>query len=69
MSFSGKHNYNYFLQTPDDLTRSLVLALGVCYQACLQEKRKAYRDHVAQHFIHPLTLFDGANTIEEQINR
>ncbi|XP_052086034.1 E3 ubiquitin-protein ligase RNF213-like [Mytilus californianus] len=50
----------------DDLTRSLVLALGVCYHACLK-KRKEYRRTVARHFKTPLNLPAGADQIEEEI--
>lgn len=34
------------------ITRSLVLALGVCYHACLKN-RDEYRECVVQHFQQP----------------
>ncbi|XP_052062680.1 E3 ubiquitin-protein ligase rnf213-alpha-like isoform X2 [Mytilus californianus] len=52
----------------DDVTRSLVLALGVCYHACLKN-RKEYRDTVAKYFTHPLVLPGGADQIEEEISK
>ena len=55
-------------QPLDDVTRSLVLALGVCYHACLQN-RQAYREYVAGHFVGSLELPNGAATILEEINR
>ena len=64
-----KSYLKYTFQPPGDVTRSLVLSLGVCYQACLHEKRGMYRDHVAQHFTHPLHLTNGAQTIEKEIDR
>jgi len=56
------------LQRLDDVTRSLVLALGVCYHACLQN-REAYRNCVATHFQGNLELPNGARTILDEINR
>ncbi|XP_072042938.1 E3 ubiquitin-protein ligase rnf213-alpha-like [Amphiura filiformis] len=53
----------------DDVTLSLVLAIGVCYHACLQEGRPAYRDHVARAFTNPCYLFNGADQILEDITR
>ena len=50
------------------MTRMLVLALGVCYHACLQ-KRAEYREHISQKFQPPLTLPDGPQTIADEINR
>lgn len=43
------------LQKISDITRSLVLALGVCYHACLK-KRKEYRQAVSPHFVLPCPL-------------
>ncbi|XP_052062754.1 E3 ubiquitin-protein ligase rnf213-alpha-like isoform X2 [Mytilus californianus] len=55
-------------QQIDDVTRSLVLALGVCYHACLKN-RKEYRDTVAKYFTQPLVLPGGADQIEEEISK
>ena len=54
-------------QFRDELTRALVLALGVCYHACL-EKRREYREFIARHFAPPCELRDGAETILQNIS-
>ncbi|KAL3881517.1 hypothetical protein ACJMK2_027949 [Sinanodonta woodiana] len=51
----------------DDVTRSLVLALGVCYHACLKN-REDYRKHVAPYFRAPCYLPNGHAQIEENIS-
>ncbi|XP_071137099.1 E3 ubiquitin-protein ligase rnf213-alpha-like [Mytilus edulis] len=56
------------VQHMDDVTRSLVLALGVCYHACLKN-REEYRETVATYFTQPLRLVGGADGIEEEISR
>ncbi|XP_072046322.1 E3 ubiquitin-protein ligase rnf213-alpha-like [Amphiura filiformis] len=53
----------------DDLTMSLVLAIGVCYHACLQEGRQDYRENVAEAFDDPCELPDGADQVLEEITR
>ncbi|XP_060599995.1 E3 ubiquitin-protein ligase RNF213-like [Ruditapes philippinarum] len=50
----------------DDLTRSLILALGVCYHACLR-KRKDYRHYVARYFRQPCELTNGGDQIKNEI--
>ncbi|KAL3881537.1 hypothetical protein ACJMK2_027969, partial [Sinanodonta woodiana] len=50
----------------DDITRSFLLALGVCYHACLK-KRKEYREHIWQYFGPPLKVPDGPDQIEAEI--
>ena len=55
-----------FPREVDDVTRSLVLALGVCYHACLKN-REQYREAVARYFTSPLLLPGGADQIEEEI--
>ena len=50
----------------DDITRSLILALGVCYHACLKT-RPQYRAHIARHFRAPCQLPGGEDQIEEEI--
>ncbi|XP_052083737.1 E3 ubiquitin-protein ligase rnf213-alpha-like [Mytilus californianus] len=52
----------------NDVTRSLVLALGVCYHSCLK-KRKEYREHVSRYFVHPLPLPGKADQIKEEIEK
>jgi hypothetical protein len=52
----------------DDVTRSLVLALGVCYHACLKN-REEYREAVAGYFRRPLQLPRGADQIYEEIEK
>ncbi len=53
----------------DDLTLSLVLAIGVCYHAGLQEGRAAYRNHVERAFTRPCSLINGADQILADITR
>ena len=55
------------LDTPDAVSRALILALGVCYHACL-ENREDYRDQVASTFSRPLRLPKGSTTIFEEID-
>ncbi|XP_052243691.1 E3 ubiquitin-protein ligase rnf213-alpha-like [Dreissena polymorpha] len=50
----------------DDLTRCLVLAIGVCYHACLKT-RYAYRAAVAAEFKQPCPLPNGADQILQEI--
>ena len=57
-----------YFQGPDDLTRSLVLALGVCYHARLNNRRD-YRRAVARHFVPPSDLKGDADAMEEEIIR
>ncbi|XP_022797655.1 E3 ubiquitin-protein ligase rnf213-alpha-like isoform X3 [Stylophora pistillata] len=52
----------------DPLTWSLILALGICYQARLTE-RKEFRGAVAKSFRPPCRLPGGAARIEREINR
>ena len=48
---------------------SLVLAIGVCYHACLQKGRRDYREAVAEAFDDPCDVPDGADQILEEITR
>ncbi|XP_053396342.1 E3 ubiquitin-protein ligase rnf213-alpha-like isoform X2 [Mercenaria mercenaria] len=50
----------------EDVTRSLVLAVGVCYHACLKT-RPEYRAHVAQYFRAPCELPGGEEQIKDEI--
>ncbi|KAL3881536.1 hypothetical protein ACJMK2_027968, partial [Sinanodonta woodiana] len=52
----------------DCITWSLVLALGVCYLACLK-KRKEYTEHIWKYFQPPLTVLDGPKQIEDTVIR
>ncbi|KAK3585575.1 hypothetical protein CHS0354_036762 [Potamilus streckersoni] len=54
-------------QGNNDITRSLVLALGVCYHACLKN-RAEYRRHVAHFFRAPCNLPHGPDQIEQEIS-
>ncbi|XP_071951998.1 E3 ubiquitin-protein ligase rnf213-alpha-like [Antedon mediterranea] len=56
------------LEDIDDLTWALVLALGVCYHACLDKKREEFRKTVAKSFKNPLNLRGGHTTIYREIN-
>ncbi|XP_053396017.1 E3 ubiquitin-protein ligase rnf213-alpha-like [Mercenaria mercenaria] len=58
------------VQTPhrvDDITRSLILALGVCYHACLKT-REQYRDNIASYFQQPCKLPGGSQQIFNEID-
>ncbi|XP_053396356.1 E3 ubiquitin-protein ligase rnf213-alpha-like [Mercenaria mercenaria] len=50
----------------DDLTRSLILSLGVCYHACLKN-RKQYRHYIARSFKLPCALTNGGEQIKAEI--
>ncbi|KAJ7339358.1 hypothetical protein OS493_005752 [Desmophyllum pertusum] len=52
----------------DPITWSLILALGVCYQARLRD-RTEYRETVANSFRRPCRLPGGAERIEREISR
>ena len=51
------------------LTRALVLAIGVCYHAKLQERREEYRTVVARSFKAPCFLPGGHKQIHSEILR
>ena len=60
--------YSYFhLQHLHALTRSLILALGVCYHARLSN-RLEYRTHVARYFKEPASLPGGQMAILDEID-
>ncbi|XP_041354587.1 E3 ubiquitin-protein ligase rnf213-alpha-like [Gigantopelta aegis] len=61
---------NMEMQTswPDDLTKSLILALGVCYRASLRS-RDDYDDHVTQFFQKPCSLPGGEDQFVNVITR
>ncbi|XP_053391304.1 E3 ubiquitin-protein ligase rnf213-alpha-like, partial [Mercenaria mercenaria] len=61
----NKHNEKYTL---DATTRSLILALGVCYHACLKS-RSEYRERIAKFFKSPCLLQRGGAQIGEEIDR
>ncbi|RMX46188.1 hypothetical protein pdam_00007847 [Pocillopora damicornis] len=50
------------------LTRALVLAIGVCYHAKLQERREEYRTVVARSFKAPCLLPGGEKQIHREIS-
>ncbi|XP_041354642.1 E3 ubiquitin-protein ligase rnf213-alpha-like [Gigantopelta aegis] len=53
---------------PDDLTKSLILALGVCYRASLRS-RNDYDSHVTQFFQNPCSLPGGVKQFVDVITR
>ena len=55
-------------QPIDDITRALILSLGVCYHARLQN-REPYRKAVATKFVNPCQLPGGARQICKEITR
>jgi len=65
----GQNSYFcLFMQALDDVTRALVLSLGVCYQARLQD-REPYRRAVARSFSQPCQLPGGHQRISQEITR
>ena len=51
-----------------DMTKSLVLSLGVCYRACLRSK-EAYDQHIVAHFQPPFTLPNSQDLFARIIDR
>ncbi|XP_076466869.1 E3 ubiquitin-protein ligase rnf213-alpha-like [Babylonia areolata] len=51
-----------------DMTKALVLSLGVCYRACLRSKEE-YDRHIIPHFQHPFTLPDNLHYFARVIDR
>ncbi|XP_033121693.1 E3 ubiquitin-protein ligase rnf213-alpha-like [Anneissia japonica] len=51
-----------------DCTWAIVLALGVCYHARLDEKREEFRNAVSESFNAPLNLYGGSGRIFREIN-
>ena len=49
----------------NETTRSLILALGVCYHACLQN-RKEYREFMTNYFVGPCEI-EGPDDIGNEI--
>ena len=60
--------FNFLLQPLDDITRALVLSLGVCYQARLQD-REPFRRAVAPSFSLPCLLHGGHKRMLDEITR
>ncbi|WAR07347.1 R213A-like protein [Mya arenaria] len=58
----------YLDQGLDNITRALVLALGVCYHSCLKT-RQEYRQAVVRHFRQPFNLQGGEAQMLEEIER
>ena len=50
------------------MTKALLLALGVCYQASLKS-RDEYRQFITNYFLPPLDLSDGATEMEHEITK
>ncbi|XP_060597648.1 E3 ubiquitin-protein ligase rnf213-alpha-like, partial [Ruditapes philippinarum] len=50
----------------DNITRSLILAVGICYHACLKT-RQQYREHISRYFTSPCELHGGEEQIQEEI--
>lgn len=68
-------SFSYLLQPQealgddlDQITWSLIMALGVCYQARLQN-RDEYQQEVAKVFNTPCRLPGGPDRIQEEITR
>ncbi|WAR07285.1 R213A-like protein [Mya arenaria] len=58
----------YIVQGLNNITRALILAIGVCYHACLKT-RQQYRQAVAGHFRQPCNLQGGEAQILDEIER
>ena len=59
--------WKLFWQVPiDQMTRSLILALSVCYYARLQD-RTQYEKQICRAFQYPLSLPDGVRSFREEI--
>ncbi|XP_052817087.1 E3 ubiquitin-protein ligase rnf213-alpha-like [Mya arenaria] len=54
-------------KSPDDISRSLILALGVCYHACLSE-RSSYRTAIASKFKTPLNTIPDEKYFLQEID-
>ncbi|XP_071956942.1 E3 ubiquitin-protein ligase rnf213-alpha-like [Antedon mediterranea] len=52
----------------NDFTWALILALGVCYHACLDKKREDFRKTISRSFKYPLNLHGGHETIYKEID-
>ena len=52
----------------NDVTKSLVLALGVCYHACLKN-REEFRREIVQEFRPPCLLPKGPDQMADIITR
>eukprot|EP00105_Crassostrea_gigas_P007930 XP_011422347.1 PREDICTED: E3 ubiquitin-protein ligase rnf213-alpha isoform X2 [Crassostrea gigas] len=55
-------------QQVNDVTKSLVLALGVCYQACLKN-REEFREKIVREFRPPCVLPKGPDQMADIITR
>ena len=64
MSICQIHMCSFFQIDP--IVRSLILALGVCYIASLED-RKRFCNHIIKYFSGPCALEKKVQTIEEQI--
>ncbi|XP_077980160.1 E3 ubiquitin-protein ligase rnf213-alpha-like [Glandiceps talaboti] len=53
----------------DLFTLALILSLGVCYHACLQDKREEYREYIEDYFVDPCQVPGGAAQIVDEITR
>lgn len=62
------YNKSILLQTVIDVTKSLVLALGVCYDACLKN-RKEFRKYIVNKFKFPFVLPRGSDEMTDIITR
>ena len=50
----------------DPVTRSLILALSICYHARLQD-RGDYENSISKQFVQPLALPEGAEQFRNEI--
>ena len=55
-------------KSPDNVTRSLILSVSVCYHTRLL-KRNGFEDGVSRKFVPPLALPGGADQFRDEIWR
>lgn len=60
--------YEFQMSEEKKMTKALLLALGVCYQASLKS-RDEYRQYITNYFLPPLDLSDGATEMEHEITK
>ncbi|XP_046556283.1 E3 ubiquitin-protein ligase rnf213-alpha-like [Haliotis rubra] len=61
----GEESQRFYL--PDDVTKSLILALSVCYRASLTS-REEYDRHICRHFQNPCAIPGGLDQMVHVIN-
>ncbi len=70
LALSHQRNNSRYFQTPDDITRSLLLAICVAYRTSLQQEqdRFSFDDQLARSFSGALRLPGGSDSIGREIS-